>query len=97
MRVTRYQAYYQEYLHTASDSRLTEWVNDEIIAYLPPTLKHQEISEFLSNIISSFVTTFQLGMMLHAPFESPKVAKLSPGTRGTGRRWSSAQPLLLSQ
>lgn len=71
---TKYHLSYEEYLQIASDSRIMEWVDGEVITYMLPGLIHQDISEFLSQLIGAFVKIFQLGKMIYAPFE----VKLAP-------------------
>lgn len=65
----RYPASYETYLHEASETYVTEWVDGEVIKYMPPLLKHQEISWFLFSLLSLFVSTFKLGKIGEAPFE----------------------------
>lgn len=60
---------YDEYLRRASETRITEWVDEEMITYMPPLLRHQEISGFLSNLLSAFVAALNLGKIVSAPFE----------------------------
>ncbi len=66
---------YEEYLETASETRIMEWVNGEGIIYMPPIYQHQEIIRFLSGLLSAFVQFFDLGTVILAPFE----VKLWPG------------------
>lgn len=72
---THQRVSYEEYLRLAPESRIAEWVNGEIITYMPPTLKHQEITWFLFNLLSGFVQLLGLGKVGTAPFE----IKLWPG------------------
>lgn len=65
----RTRASYVEYLRLASETRIMEWVDEEIITYMPPLLKHQEISGFLFNLFSAFVSALKLGKVVPAPFE----------------------------
>lgn len=65
---------YEDYLEQASESRIMEWVDGEVIAYMPASDRHQDISRFLTTILDTFVTFFKLGFLRYAPFE----AKLWP-------------------
>ena len=61
---------YEEYLEHASETRLMEWVDGEVIEYMPAGYLHQNIIRFLLALLNSFVETFQLGVVLPAPFET---------------------------
>ncbi len=67
--VTRRRASYQEYLDTADESRIVEWVDGEIIEYMPPSIAHQDLTGFLFQLISGFVAEFDLGKVVMAPAE----------------------------
>ena len=73
--VTRRRATYEEYLATASETRIVEWVNEEIIEYMPPTVEHQDLTGFLFQLLSAFVAELELGKVGLAPTE----VKLWPG------------------
>lgn len=60
---------YADYLQIAGDAQIMEWVNEEVISYMPPGYKHQEIAGFLFNLLSQFLQIFNLGVMVQAPFE----------------------------
>jgi Uma2 family endonuclease len=60
---------YDEYRRQASETRITEWVDEEMITYMPPLLRHQELSGFLFNLLSTFVAALNLGKIISAPFE----------------------------
>jgi Uma2 family endonuclease len=60
---------YDEYHHRAIETRITEWVDEEMITYMPPLLRHQEINGFLFNLLSAFVAALNLGKLISAPFE----------------------------
>jgi Uma2 family endonuclease len=66
---------YEAYLALAPDSRIVEWVDGEIIAYMPASLEHQLLVAFLSRLIGDFCEALGLGTVLAAPFE----VKLWPG------------------
>lgn len=60
---------YQEYLEFADHSRIVEWVDGEVIIYMPPLPEHQSISRFLSTLLDSFIQFFDLGILHYAPLE----------------------------
>jgi Uma2 family endonuclease len=60
---------YEDYLAQASESRIMEWVDGEVITYMPASDRHQDISRFLTTILDTFVTFFKLGFLRYAPFE----------------------------
>ncbi len=60
---------YEEYLAWAEEDIHAEWVNGEVIVYIPPKNPHQTLLEFLHNFISLFITIFDLGRLRVAPFE----------------------------
>jgi Uma2 family endonuclease len=60
---------YEEYLYLAGESTIAEWVSGEVIRYMPPTDKHQDVSRFLSVLMDLFIGYFDLGILRYAPFE----------------------------
>ena len=60
---------YQTYLDTASESQIVEWVDGEVIKYMPPIYGHQDIVSFLDALLRQFVQFFNLGIIIPAPFE----------------------------
>jgi Uma2 family endonuclease len=60
---------YVDYLEIAGESKIVEWVEGEVISYMPPTVIHQDISGFLFYLLESFVQFFRLGKVQQAPFE----------------------------
>jgi Uma2 family endonuclease len=72
---TRRHATYEEYLATASETRVVEWVDGEIIEYVPPLVEHQDLTGFLYQLVSAFVTKFDMGKVGISPTE----VKLWPG------------------
>lgn len=67
--LSRRRASYQEYLDTAAESRVVEWVDGEIIEYMPPTIEHQDLTGFLFQLIRAFVSELELGKVVAAPAE----------------------------
>lgn len=67
--IVRRRASYEEYLATSSESRIVEWVNGEIIEYMPPSVIHQKITWFLFRLLSAFVETLDIGLVGTSPLE----------------------------
>ncbi len=65
----RHKMSYQEYLESAGDSEISEWVDGEVIRYMPPSDRHQDLSRFLSTLLDLFVQFFKVGVIRYAPFE----------------------------
>ncbi len=59
---------YEEFLDWADDIH-AEWVNGEVIVFMPPKTIHQQLSGFLYYLIVSYVRFFNLGEVITAPFE----------------------------
>ena len=60
---------YEDYLHYGDEGIRSEWVNGEVIVYMPPRDEHQRILEFLHILLSLFVELKGLGRTRLAPFE----------------------------
>ena len=60
---------YEAYLAYGDDTTRTEWVNGEVIVYMPPRDEHQTILEFLERLLALFVDLNELGRVRIAPFE----------------------------
>lgn len=60
---------YAAYLETASESEIMEWKNGEVISYMPPLYRHQDIVRFLAALLDGFVQVFKLGIVCFAPLE----------------------------
>ena len=65
---------YKEFLAWADEDVHAEWVDGEVIVFMPPKTRHQLIVGFLFGLLKLFVRFFQRGEVLTAPFEM----KLSP-------------------
>ena len=66
---------YEEFLAWSDEDTHAEWVNGEVIVFMPPKTRHQQVVGFLYELLSLFVRFFRLGEVLTAPFEM----KLAPG------------------
>jgi Uma2 family endonuclease len=60
---------YEEYLAWEDEGAHGEWVDGEVIVFMPPTERHQAILTFLAALISTFADLFNLGVVRVAPFE----------------------------
>jgi Uma2 family endonuclease len=60
---------YEEFLAWADEDVHAEWVDGEVIVFMPPSQKHQAIIGFLLTLLSAYADLFDLGVVLAAPFE----------------------------
>jgi len=60
---------YEEYLKFAGNAHLVEWVDGEVIVYMPPIPQHQQLVLFISQVLNLFVSFFKLGQVMIAPLE----------------------------
>lgn len=60
---------YEEYRDFASESQKMEWVNGEVVIYMPASDRHQDMIGFLYSLLRSFIELFGLGLVRQAPFE----------------------------
>jgi Uma2 family endonuclease len=60
---------YEEFLAWSDEDTHAEWVEGEVIVFMPPTIVHQDVLWFLNMLISQFVTFYDLGKTLQSPFE----------------------------
>lgn len=60
---------YEEFLQWADEDTLAEWVDGEIIMTSPASKRHQDIADFLTSVLRSFVEQHDLGIVLSAPFQ----------------------------
>lgn len=66
---TRIKMSYDEFITSVDEDAHAEWVDGEVIFFMPPKDIHQAISGFLFRLMAQFVELLQLGVMRHAPFE----------------------------
>ena len=59
---------YEAYL-SYEESVRSEWVDGEVIVYMPPKAEHQRIVEFLYTLLNLFVQLSNLGLVRVSPFE----------------------------
>jgi Uma2 family endonuclease len=60
---------YEEFLAWSLDDTHAEWVDGEVIVFMPPKDRHQDIVQFLVALLSSYVSFYGLGKVRSAPFE----------------------------
>lgn len=60
---------YEEFLAWADEDVHAEWVDGEVIVFMPPKTVHQDVVTFLVALLRFFVQFFQLGQALTAPYE----------------------------
>jgi Uma2 family endonuclease len=60
---------YEQFLAWSDEDTHAEWVNGEVLVYMPPVTNHQRLVLFLSAVIYDYVELFLLGEVLTAPFE----------------------------
>jgi Uma2 family endonuclease len=60
---------YQEWLENVDEHAHTEWVDGEVIIYMPPTPPHQDAVFFLATLLRLFAELRNLGRVFMAPLE----------------------------
>ncbi len=60
---------YEAYLSYENESVRSEWVDGEVVVYVPPKAEHQRILAFLERLLALFVNLKGLGEVNIAPFE----------------------------
>ena len=66
--VRRVPMSYEAYL-SYEESVRSEWVDGEVVVYMPPKAEHQRILAFLERLLALFVNLKGLGEVNLAPFE----------------------------
>lgn len=66
---------YPAWLAWAGGGQQSEWVDGEVIVFMPPSVLHARVLGFLSGILGWYVEAFGLGEVLQAPVEM----RLLPG------------------
>ena len=67
--VRRLKMSYDDYLRFGDDTTRSEWVDGEVVVYMPPKTEHQRILAFLERLLALFVDLTGLGGVYIAPFE----------------------------
>lgn len=65
----RIEMTYEQFLEFCDEDVHAEWEDGEIIVFMPPGPRHQDIVMFLSTVMRLFAEFFQLGKVLPAPLE----------------------------
>ncbi|MEJ5251627.1 MAG: Uma2 family endonuclease [Armatimonadota bacterium] len=65
---------YERFLQWADEDVHAEWVDGEVIVFMPPKERHQDLVGFLTTLLNTYVGAFDLGTVVLAPFEM----RLSP-------------------
>lgn len=60
---------YDEFLAWSDEDTHAEWVDGEVIVFVPPTIRHQELAMLLSSLLSLYIHSLKLGVLLAAPCE----------------------------
>lgn len=60
---------YEEYLAWAGEDTHAEWVNGEVVVFMPAKDPHQTLIGFLYEVMGLFIHIFDLGRLWTAPFE----------------------------
>lgn len=60
---------YDEFLNQIDESKHAEWVDGEVIIFMPPTTRHQQLVGFLYSLLLSYIQHFRLGEVIIAPYE----------------------------
>ena len=57
---------YEEFLDWADEDTRAEWVDGEVIVFMPPKVRHADVVVFLVNLVSYIVRRRGLGRVLAA-------------------------------
>ena len=68
-REQRLRMSYEEFLAFGEDTTHAEWVDGEVIVFMPPTRLHQTVQGLLFTLLRIYAEEFDLGTVLQAPFE----------------------------
>lgn len=60
---------YEEYLEWSGSDVRAEWVNGEVIVFMPPFVRHADVVGFVFNLLSYVVRKRRLGRVFAAAFE----------------------------
>lgn len=60
---------YEQFLDWLDEDTLAEWEDGKVEMTSPASLRHQEIANFLVEVLSGFVRTYDLGRVLDGPFQ----------------------------
>lgn len=60
---------YDDYIISVDEDAHAEWVNGEVIFFMPPKTIHQRIVRFFADLLSMYAQLLNAGEVLSAPFE----------------------------
>jgi len=60
---------YEEFLAWADEDTLAEWVDGDVIMYSPASRKHQDLEQFLAQVVGLYVAERDLGQVMLPPFQ----------------------------
>lgn len=60
---------YKEFLAWCDEDTWAEWVDGEVIVLTPASKRHQQLADFLTKVLGTFVEARGLGAVLSAPFQ----------------------------
>ena len=60
---------YEEFLEWADEDTLAEWVDGVVVMTSPASLRHQEIMDFLKELLSTYAKVHKLGKVVGPPFQ----------------------------
>lgn len=69
MEPTKTKLSYEEFLQRYDEDTPAEWVDGEVILLSPASSRHQDLSDFLTAILRTYVEAKQLGVVRSAPFQ----------------------------
>jgi Uma2 family endonuclease len=69
---------YDEFLEWTGEDQNVEWVNGEVVAMIPVSNRHEDVSGFLKPLLRHFVEAHHLGVIRGEPFQL-KTAPNLPG------------------
>lgn len=60
---------YEQFLQMKTEDTHAEWVDGEVVWFMPPKRHHQEVLRFLSYLLEEYLRDTALGEFVLAPFE----------------------------
>ena len=60
---------YEEFLTRIDENTHAEWVDGEVIVFMPPAPRHQILSDFLTMVLAMYAKLFGLGQVISTPVE----------------------------
>lgn len=60
---------YEEFLDWSDEDTHAEWIDGEVIVFMPPTTHHQNVVSFLLTLLRLFTSFLGRGVVLTAPYE----------------------------